>query len=146
MLFPFNKVPEKKDLLKKVTIFSALSTDNLRKMTQVMSKTRVEAGSELIFSGKTGWGFYLIVEGKARVEKNGVKIKQLAAGDYFGEISVIDGGPRMAQVVAETDMFLLLCRKEDFDLLIDKVPGFAKALLLGLCKYIREAEQSARVS
>ena len=146
MNFPFVKVKEKKDLLKKVSIFSAMSADNLRKLVQVMSKSRVEAGNELIFSGKVGWGFYIIIEGKARVEKNGVTVNKLGAGDYFGEISVIDGGPRMAKVVAETDMALLFCRKEDFELLLDEVPGFAKAMLIGLCKYIRDAEEPSPVS
>ena len=143
MNFPFIKATEKKDLLKKVTIFSAMSTDNLRKIAQVMDKNRVEAGSELVFSGKTGWGFYLIIKGKARVEKNGVTVGQLEAGDHFGEISVIDGGPRMAKVVAETEMLLLICTKEHFDLLIEKIPGFAQAIMIGLCKYIRDAEKAA---
>jgi len=92
--------------------------------------------------GKIGWEFIFIVEGKARVEKNGKVIRQLSGGDFLGEISLIDGEPRTATVIAETDMILLVVNKTSFDHLLDKVPGLQRKILISLCSYVRRAEKS----
>lgn len=82
----------------------------------------------------------LIVDGRARVEKDGKVISRLAPGDYFGEVSLIDGGPRIATVIAETKLSLLVVHKRSFDHLLDTVPGLQKKILVSLCKYLRQAE------
>jgi CRP/FNR family transcriptional regulator, cyclic AMP receptor protein len=142
----FFKISEKEALLKKVPIFSSLSTRYLRKLGQLMDETRIKPGKILVQQGKTGWDFYLIAEGEARVEKNRKKIRILKPGDFFGEISLIDGGPRMASVISETEMTLLAVSNRSFMKLVDSIPGFSRAMLIALCNYIREAEQPSLVS
>jgi CRP/FNR family transcriptional regulator, cyclic AMP receptor protein len=142
----FSKITEKEALLKTVPVFSTLSARYLREVGQLMDETRIQPGKVLVKQGKTGWDFYMIVDGEARVEKNGKKIKIIKAGDFFGEISLIDGGPRMASVISETEMTLLAVSNREFMKLVDSVPGFSKAMLIALCKYIREAEQPTIVS
>ena len=133
---------QKMDLLKKVPMFSNLSQRHLREIGKHADQVKVEAGRVLAQQEKKGWEFIFIVEGKARVEKDGKVINQLAAGDFFGEISLIDGEPRTATVISGTDMTLLVVDKRSFDHLLDRVPGLQRKILLSLCKYLRSAEKA----
>jgi CRP-like cAMP-binding protein len=133
---------QKMDLLKKVPMFSNLSQRHLREVSKHADQLSVKTGNVLAEQGKIGWEFIFIVEGKARVEKDGKVIRQLSGGDFLGEISLIDGEPRTATVTAETDMILLVVNKTSFDHLLAKVPGLQRKILIALCKYLRSAEKA----
>jgi len=133
---------QKIDLLKKVPLFSNLSQRHLKEIGKHTDQLKVDAARVLAQQGKTGLDFIFIVEGKARVEKDGESIRQLSEGDFFGEISLIDGEPRTATVIAETNMTLLIVDKRSFDHLLDTVPGLQRKILISLCKYIRRAEKA----
>jgi len=133
---------QKIDLLKKVPLFSNLSQKHLGEIAKHADQVQVEKGRVLVRQGKTGWEFIFIAEGKARVEKDGRVIRQLSGGDFFGEISLIDGEPRTATVVAETDMTLLIVHKSSFDHLLDTIPGLQRKILISLCQYLRRAEKA----
>jgi len=62
-------------------------------------------------------------------------------GDFFGEISLIDGEPQTATVIAETDMTILLVHSSSFDHLLNTVPGLQKKIMVSLCKHLRRAEK-----
>jgi CRP/FNR family transcriptional regulator/CRP/FNR family cyclic AMP-dependent transcriptional regulator len=132
---------QKIDLLKKVPLFSNLSQRHLGEIAKHADQVQVERERVLAHEGKKGWEFVFVVDGKARVEKDGKFIRQLSGGDFFGEISLIDGEPRTATVIAETDMTLLIVHKTSFDHLIDTIPGLQKKMLVSLCKYLRGAEK-----
>jgi CRP/FNR family transcriptional regulator/CRP/FNR family cyclic AMP-dependent transcriptional regulator len=106
---------------------------------------QVERDRVLVEEGKIGWEFIFIVEGKARVEKDGKVIRQLSGGDFFGEISLIDGEPRTSTVIAETDMTLLIVHKPSFDHLLETIPGLQRKILISLCQYLRRAEKAANI-
>ena len=133
---------QKIDLLKKVPLFSNLSQKHLKEIAKHADQVQVGKGRVLVQQGKTGWEFIFIVEGKARVEKNGKIIRQLSGGDFFGEISLIDGEPRTSSVIAETDMTLLIVHKPSFDHLLDAIPGLQRKILISLCQYLRRAEKA----
>jgi CRP/FNR family transcriptional regulator/CRP/FNR family cyclic AMP-dependent transcriptional regulator len=133
---------QKVDFLKKVPLFSNLSQRHLKEIAKHADQVQVEKGRVLVQQGKTGWEFIFIVEGKARVEKNGKIIRQLTGGDFFGEISLIDGEPRTATVIAESDMTLLIVHKSSFDHLLDTIPGLQRKILVSLCNYLRRAEKA----
>ena len=133
---------EKEDLLKKVPLFGSLSKSHLREIGKHADQVQVETGEVLAEQGKKGWEFIFIVEGKARVEKDGKAIRQLSGGDFFGEISLIDGKPRIASVTAETDMTALVVHKPSFDHLLNTIPGLQKKILISLCDYLRGAEKA----
>ena len=133
---------QKIELLKKVPMFSNLSQRHLREISKHADQLSAKTGNVLAEQGKIGWEFIFIVEGKARVEKNGKVIRQLSGGDFLGEVSLIDGEPRTATVIAETDMILLVVNKTSFDHLLDKVPGLQRKILIALCNYIRRAEKA----
>jgi len=136
---------QKIDLLKKVPLFSSLSQKHLGEIAKHADQVQVEKGRVLVQQGKTGWEFIFIVEGKARVEKNGKIIRQLTGGDFFGEISLIDGEPRTATVIAETDMTILVVHKPSFDHLLDSIPGLQRKILVSLCQYLRRAEKAMNI-
>jgi CRP/FNR family transcriptional regulator/CRP/FNR family cyclic AMP-dependent transcriptional regulator len=133
---------QKIDLLKKVPLFSNLSQRHLGEIAKHADQVQVEKDRVLVQQGKTGWEFIFIAEGKARVEKDGKVIRQLSGGDFFGEISLIDGEPRTATVIAETDMTLLVVNKMSFDHLLDTIPGLQRKILISLCQYLRRAEKA----
>ncbi len=133
---------QKIDFLKKVPLFSSLSQKHLKEIAKHADQVQVEKGRVLVQQGKTGWEFIFIVEGKARVEKNGKFVRQLSGGDFFGEISLIDGEPRTATVIAETDMTILIVHKPSFDHLLDSIPALQRKILVSLCQYLRRAEKA----
>jgi len=133
---------DKIDLLKKVPLFSNLSQRQLGKISKHVDQVQVGQEKVLAQEGKIGWEFIYVLDGKARVEKSGKLIRQLSRGDFFGEISLIDGEPRTATVITETDMTLLTVHKRSFDHLLDAIPGLQKKMLLSLCKYLRGAEKA----
>ncbi len=133
---------QKIDFLKKVPLFSNLSQRHLGEIAKHADQARVETGKVLAQQGRTGWEFIFIVEGKARVEKDGKVIRQLSGGNFFGEIAMIDGEPRTATVIAESDMTLLVVHKTSFNHLLDTIPGLQKKILISLCEYLRKAEKA----
>jgi len=137
----FIKRDKKIDLLKKVPMFSNLSNRQLIEIAKHLQQVSVKTGSVLAKQGSKGWEFFLIVEGKAQVQKNGKTIRKLTSGDFFGEISLIDNESRTASVTAETDMILLVVDARSFDHLLEAVPGLQKKIVFALCRYIRMAEK-----
>lgn len=136
---------QKVDLLKKVPMFSNLSNRHLNEVAKYADQLPVKSGRVLAEEGDIGWEFVFILEGKARVEKGGKVINRLASGDFFGEISLIDRGPRTATVIAETDMTLLVVNSKSFDHLLDTVPGLQRKILISLCQYFRRAEKATNI-
>src|SRR4030043_1500070 len=141
----FHRRSQKMDLLKKVPLFSNLSQRHLGEIAKHADQGQVEKGRVLVQQGKTGWEFIFIVDGKARVEKDRKIFRQLSAGNFFGEISLIDGEPRTSSVIAETDMTLLIVHKMSFDHLLDTIPGLQRKILIALCQYLRSAEKAVDI-
>jgi CRP-like cAMP-binding protein len=138
----FIRSSQKEGLLKKVPLFNNLSKRHLREIGKHADQVQVETGKVLAEQGKTGWEFIFIVDGKARIEKDGKVVRQLSGGDFFGEIALIDGKPRTATVTADADMTLLVVHKTSFDHLLDTIPGLQKKILISLCDYLRRAEKT----
>ena len=136
---------QKEDLLKKVPLFSSLSKRHLREIGKHADQLQVKTGWVLAEQGEKGREFIFIVEGQAKVKKDGKVIRQLSGGDFFGEISLIDGEPRTASVTAETDMTALVVHKPSFHYLLDTIPGLQKKILISLCDYLRRAEKAVNI-
>ena len=132
---------QKIDLLKKVPLFKDLSKRQFNEISKHADEVQINAGRVLAKEGTTGWEFFFIVKGKARVKKGRRTIRSLKGGDYFGEISLIDREPRTASVIAETDMTALVIHRRSFNHILDTVPGLQKKMMISLCSYIRRAEK-----
>ena len=131
---------DKADALKKVPLFSGLSRRYLDLIAREADEVKEEAGTVLTKQGGLGLEFLLILEGGARVEKDGTVIARLGPGDFFGEMSLIDGLPRSAAVIAESPSVLLVIQSRPFRSLLDTVPGLQRRLLVTLCARLRAAD------
>ena len=130
----------KVDLLKNVPLFSALSRRHLDLIARHADEVRRDVGAELTRQGGLGLEFLLIVDGSARVERDGKKIARLGPGDFFGEMSLIDGKPRSATVITEAPTVLLVIHTRSFGHLLNAIPGLQKKILVTLCERLRTAD------
>jgi CRP/FNR family cyclic AMP-dependent transcriptional regulator len=133
---------DKIDELKKVPLFSALNRRHLDIIARHADEVKREAGTVLARQGARGLEFLLIVEGSARVEKDGKVIAHLGAGDFFGEMSLLDGKPRSATVIADSPVVLLVVGVRSFGRLLETVPGLSNKVMATLCERLRAADET----
>lgn len=126
--------------LASVSLFSACSKRDLQLVARRAEEVRVPTGKVLIIEGETGHEFFVILEGRARVSRQGRKVTTLGPGQSFGELALLDKHPRNATVTAETDMELVVLGQREFAGIIDEVPGFARKLLAGMASRLRDAD------
>lgn len=131
------------DHLAQVPMFSACSKKDLQTIAKASDEVSVAAGKTLVEEGKPGHEFFLIVDGTATVLRNGRKVATLGPGQYFGEMALLDRGPRSATVRADTDMTVLVLGQREFSGVIDEVPGLARKLLQSMAARLREADSKA---
>lgn len=129
--------------LKTVPLFKDLSDEELE---DVLAQSRIaefEADHDIVEEGGGFVGFHLILDGRATVSQGMRTLRTLGPGDYFGEISVIDGKARTATVTTETPVRTLALPATKFQPLLDAHPSITRKVLLGLCRTIRAAEARA---
>jgi CRP/FNR family transcriptional regulator, cyclic AMP receptor protein len=124
--------------LRTVPLFRDFSDEELGHVAQMTKRVEFPEGKTVANQGETGVGFHLIIEGSADVIQDGTTIGRLKPGDYFGEISLIDGGPRTATVTADTPVTIEVVERRDFDSLLERVPGLPHRIMLGLARRLRE--------
>ncbi len=86
--------------LERVDIFAPLSRKEREQIARLGRELRHDAGNVLASEGESGVGFHLVLDGTVEVDVGGRHRTTLRPGDYFGEISVIDGQPRTARPCA----------------------------------------------
>ena len=102
------------DLLARVPIFTGLSKRHLRGIAGISRERRFQEKETVAEEGKPGDDFYVILGGQAKVVKRGRTIATLIPGDFFGEIALLDGGPRSASVIAETPLETMTLNRKPF--------------------------------
>src|SRR5438128_5417719 len=90
--------------------------------------------------GQSGQECFLIVKGRVRIERDGRLINTLGPGDFLGEISLVDGKPRMATATAEEPSQLLVLAHREFHELLDRNPGVQKQVMMALAERVRRLE------
>jgi len=133
---------DKVDLLRNVSLFNQLNQRQLNAVAKHVDEVQLRKGAVLAKQGAQGMEAIIIVDGRARVETDGTMLAELGAGDVVGEMSVIDGKPRSATVIAQTPMNLLVLHRRDFVSLLEIVPGLQRKLLVTLCERVRQADQA----
>ena len=131
------------DQLANVPLFSALSKRDLQRVAKASDEVPIEAGRTLVEQGRTGHEFFLILEGEAVIRRNNRKVATLGPGEYFGELAILDRGPRSASVIANTDMRVLVLGQREFVGVLDSIPGMASKLLTTMAQRLREADTRA---
>jgi CRP-like cAMP-binding protein len=127
-------------LLAHVGLFAGCTRKELSAIAAATYETDVEAGTVMTTQGEEGKDFFVIVEGVATWSIDGEAQGTLREGDFFGEMSLLDGGPRSATVVADSPLIVVVLPRENFEELIVKAPHVALAMLRELARRLREAE------
>jgi CRP/FNR family transcriptional regulator, cyclic AMP receptor protein len=134
---------EVEDRLARVPLFSGIKPKDLNRLGKRMSERTFDEGEEITVEGKSGIGFFVIEDGNATVSVGGKIVRTLGPGDHFGEIALIDSGPRSATVVAGTDLRCRGMSAWEFKPFVEEHPEVAWALLETLVGRLREAEVPA---
>ena len=132
-------------LLKSTPVFANTSEKSLESMIKSAVEKTVSPGEKVVQQGQGGVGFYLILDGKAEVIKDGTKLAELGAGNFFGELGVIDGQPRTADVVAVTETKCWILSQWAMKSIIANHPEVALSMLEELARRLR-ATDAARVA
>ncbi|HEV7888373.1 MAG TPA: cyclic nucleotide-binding domain-containing protein [Acidimicrobiales bacterium] len=125
--------------LSRLWLFSSLSKKELATLGKRADEVEVPAGKVLTVEGKPGHEFFMIIDGTATVNRNGRDVTTLGPGQYFGELSLLDRGPRSATVTAASDMTLLVLGQREFSGVLDEVPGLAHKLLAAMAEKLRDS-------
>jgi CRP-like cAMP-binding protein len=128
------------DSLKAVPLFSELSDKEVRALAQSMHEKRYEDGQEVVTQGESGIGFFVILEGGARVSVGGRERRTLKPGEYFGELALLEGDSRSASITADGTLRCAGMTAWHFRPFIRDHPDIAWALLKELARRLRQAE------
>lgn len=127
--------------LTQAPLFADLPKRHLRSIVRVTGVSAHPEGATIVKEGSPGQTFHVILEGQAKVVRRGRTIARMKAGDFFGEISLLDGGPRSASVIAETPMRSLTLASRDFLDILDTQPVVALRVVRDLAQRLRESER-----
>jgi CRP-like cAMP-binding protein len=132
------------EILRRVSIFSHLNEAALLDLLRRMSVQRWHGGAIIVGQNEPGDGLYVVVRGNAKVVlfgENGreMTLSLLGPGDFFGEMSLFDGKPRSANVVAVEDSTLLTLDREAFLAHLRVSPETSLRLLRELSERLRRA-------
>jgi CRP-like cAMP-binding protein len=129
------------DALQRVPLFADLSRHELQQIARLFKERRFVRGDTIIKEGSGGAAFFVIESGEATVSIGGQPHSTLKAGDYFGEIALIDEGTRMASITAAGDMVCYGVTFWDFRPLVEANGVIGWKLLQGFARMLRDARK-----
>lgn len=127
------------ETLATVPLFSACSKKDLQMVAKSAEHVSVPPGKVVVTEGAAGTEFFVIIDGRARVERHGRQVATLGPGAFFGDLALLDRAPRNASVIADSEMEVARIGQRAFDQLLDR-PGFSKKLLAGLARRLRQED------
>ena len=130
------------EMLGACRLFSGASADDLAAVAGRATEVEFAAGHVIARQGEIGTGFFVVVDGAARVVRDGELLARIGPGDFFGELSVLDGLPRTAQVVADGPTRCLALASWDFEAVLADHPSLALAILRGLAVRLRAVTEA----
>jgi signal-transduction protein with cAMP-binding, CBS, and nucleotidyltransferase domain len=124
-------------------MFRDLPAKQLHRLRDAGKEIAFTAGSELVVEGEETGRFFLILEGNAEVTVRGKRRGTLGPGTSFGEIALLDGGPRSATVTADTDVRTFSLTSWNFEPFLSE-ESVTQVVIRSLCRRLRSAEESAQ--
>jgi CRP/FNR family transcriptional regulator, cyclic AMP receptor protein len=131
------------ELLADVGLFSRCTTRQRRAIARHAQIAELPAGVDLIKEGEPGDALFVIIDGRAIITKDSVELNRVGPGAYFGELAILDGEPRSATVVAETDVKVAVIGIRMFRTLLREFSDLAEQLMIALAGELREARKMA---
>jgi CRP-like cAMP-binding protein len=136
---------DKARLLASVPLFAHLGRSALEEVATLADEVEVEAGTLLTKEGRSGGEFFVIIDGSVSVERGGRVVATLRAGEFLGEIALVDGGPRTATTTAVIPSRLLVVAHREFHSLLDRFPEVRMGVLQALADRVRKLDVQAPV-
>ncbi len=130
------------EALQRVPLFAELSQHEIHQVARLFKERHFHQGETIIKEGSGGAAFFVIESGEAALFIGGKPHSALKAGQYFGEIALIDEGTRMATITATTDMVCYGVTFWDFRPLVEANGVIGWKLLQGMARMLRDARQS----
>jgi CRP/FNR family cyclic AMP-dependent transcriptional regulator len=130
--------------LRAVGLFSAMSDEHLAAIMAIATEVEVPAGRTIARQGDIGNGLFLIERGTVHIVRDGETVASLGPGEWFGELAVLDRGPRIASAIAEGPVSCLAIAAWDAERLLRAEPDLAIALLRTLASRLREVTEDHR--
>jgi phosphoenolpyruvate synthase/pyruvate phosphate dikinase len=137
--------PPRKDpvaTLQRVELFTGMNRRQTEQIARLLKERRFRQGETVIMEGTGGAAFFIIESGKATVSSKGVELATLGPGECFGELALIDGGPRSATVTAATDLVCYGLTFWEFRPLVERNGAIGWNLLQVLAKRLRGASRA----
>jgi CRP/FNR family cyclic AMP-dependent transcriptional regulator len=128
--------------LKQVPLFSECRRKDLSFISAIMRERSYPGGTQLTTEGEPGDEFMIIMDGTVSVRRNGRRVARLGPGDFFGEISLLDAGPRTATIVADTPITVNIFGRREWASLLAET-GVCSHLLKAMALRLRAAEPKA---
>lgn len=129
---------KKVEALKRAPLFEGLSRKELVQLARLTDDVEIPAGRVLCREGDRGREFFVLIEGKVDVARNGRDVATLGAGDFVGEISLLEPTPRTATVTAQTPLRFFVLTPKDFQQMLDENPGIERKVLRALARRVLE--------
>jgi CRP/FNR family transcriptional regulator, cyclic AMP receptor protein len=126
-------------LLGSMWLFSHCDKKELARISALTTLDDVKAGDVLARQGEHGSECFIIASGTATVHVGGADVDKIGPGSFFGEMALLDGGPRSATVTADEDMQVLILDRRELNGLLEAAPGVARKMLTVLGQRLREA-------
>lgn len=126
--------------LAQAPLFAGLPKRYLRSIAKLTSVSAYPEGAAVVREGSLGSRFHVLLEGQAKVVRRGRTIAHLSPGEFFGEISLLDKGPRTASVIAETPLRCLTLAGGDLVDIISDQPRLAVTILREVANRLRQSE------
>ncbi len=132
----------KADLLSAARLFDGVDAEGMDRIAEVAVEVDFPAEHVIARQGDIGTGFFVMVSGAVRVVRDGEVIARLGPGDFFGELSVLDGLPRLAQVIADGPTTCLALATWDFESVLLEEPRVTLAILRGVARRLRDLTEA----
>jgi CRP/FNR family transcriptional regulator, cyclic AMP receptor protein len=132
------------ELLVGTPLLAGVDPEGIAMVAQRMVEVDFPKDHVIARQGEVGTGFFLVASGSVRVVRDGETLATIGPGDFFGELSVLDGRPRVAQVIANEPTTCLALATWDFEAVVKEQPAVALAVLRGLAGRLRELTEAHR--
>lgn len=133
-------MPAPVELIQQVPLFEDLSRKELERLARSFKETTFKAGDEIATEGNSGVGFFVLGAGEIVYSVRGEEVGRAKPGDFFGEIALIDDGPRTATITAATDVTAYGLTSWEFRPLVEENAAIAWELLQALAKRLRKVQ------
>ncbi|HUY63773.1 MAG TPA: cyclic nucleotide-binding domain-containing protein [Acidimicrobiales bacterium] len=132
------------ETLRQVPLFADCTDKELRSIAGLGTPVTLAPDRELTRPGERGSEFFVIVSGKAVCELDGAQMADFGPGDFFGEMALLDGKPRSAQVKTVSEVEALVLDRREFVRLVESSPALALKMLASMASRLRQTNASVQ--